>query len=83
MLKPCVAGMSLCTGRYVGIDNLGAVMQRSSEVNVDNSSNLVVVKKRNWHFELLRIISMFLIVATHYFAEDDWAVRIDPTLSRS
>ena len=58
-------------------------MQRSSEVNVDNSSNLVVVKKRNWHFELLRIISMFLIVATHYFAEDDWAVRIDPTLSRS
>lgn len=65
------------------IDNLGRVKQRSNEVNVSNSSNRAAVKKRNWYFELLRIISMFLIVATHYFAEDNWAVRIDPSLSKT
>ena len=34
--------------------------------------------KRHWELELLRIFSMFLIVATHYFASDDWLSRIDP-----
>lgn len=35
-------------------------------------------KKRDWRFELLRIFSMFLIVATHYFASDNWDVHVNP-----
>lgn len=50
-------------------------------MNISNSQK--VAKKRNWHFELLRILSMFLIVATHYFGEDNWPARINPALSRS
>lgn len=50
-------------------------------MNISNSKR--VAKKRNWHFELLRIFSMFLIVATHYFADDNWPAHIDPALSHS
>ena len=32
-------------------------------------------KTRNWHFELLRIISMLLIVATHYFASANFNIK--------
>lgn len=32
-------------------------------------------KTRNWHFELLRIISMLLIVATHYFASATFNIK--------
>ena len=39
--------------------------------------------KRHWELELLRIFSMFLIVATHYFASDDSPSRIDPALAQS
>ena len=41
------------------------------------------VTKRHWELELLRIFSMFLIVATHYFASDDSPSRIDPALAQS
>ena len=40
-------------------------------------------KQRDWRFELLRIFSMLLIVATHYFASDNWAVHTDPARAGS
>lgn len=40
-------------------------------------------KHRDWRFELLRIIAMFLIVATHFYAADNWSIHTDPNLSRT
>lgn len=42
-----------------------------------------VNKHRDWRFELLRIIAMFLIVATHFYAADNWSIHTDPNLSRT
>lgn len=38
---------------------------------------------RDWHFELLRLVSMLLIVATHFFAADNWPVRTDSALTQT
>lgn len=35
-------------------------------------------KQRDWKFEFLRIVAMLLIVTTHFFADDNWAVHNDP-----
>lgn len=37
----------------------------------------MATQTRNWHFELLRIFSMLLIVATHYFASDNQSLRFN------
>ena len=33
-------------------------------------------KHRDWRFELLRIIAMFLIVATHFYAPEFTLVKV-------
>lgn len=38
---------------------------------------------RDWRFELLRIISMILIVGAHFLSCDNWALRTDPVRSLS
>lgn len=35
-------------------------------------------KQRDWKFEFLRIVAMLLIVTTHFFADDNWAVHNNP-----
>lgn len=41
------------------------------------------IKHRNWHFEALRIFAMLCIVATHYFAADNWVIHVDPEYAHS
>ncbi len=31
--------------------------------------------RRNWRFELLRFVAMYLILASHYFGLDNWQIR--------
>ena len=38
---------------------------------------------RDYRFELLRLIAMLLIVATHFFASDNWAVRTNGNLANT
>ena len=40
-------------------------------------------KQRDWKFEFLRIVAMLLIVTTHFFADDNWAVHNDPAQTRT
>jgi hypothetical protein len=42
---------------------------------------MVKGKARNWRIELMRLFSMFLIVATHFFASANWGVRTDTARS--
>ncbi|WEV52342.1 acyltransferase [Bifidobacterium sp. ESL0704] len=34
-------------------------------------------KSRDWRFEVLRMVAMLLIVAAHFFSNDNWRVRTD------
>ncbi|TCD54161.1 acyltransferase [Alloscardovia theropitheci] len=42
-----------------------------------------MARVRNWHIELLRIFSMFCIVATHYFAGSNFPIHSDPSRSHT
>lgn len=39
--------------------------------------------RRDWRFELLRFVAMYLILASHYFGFDNWQIRTDPALRGS
>jgi surface polysaccharide O-acyltransferase-like enzyme len=48
---------------------------------IDERQIMVKGKTRNWRIELMRLFSMFLIVATHFFASANWEVRTDASRS--
>lgn len=49
----------------------------------DEVRRVIVNKNRDWRFELLRIIAMFLIVASHFYSADNWSVHTSLSLVKS